>query len=78
MKHVVPTVATHSKSLASPYGQIPHYLLTPRRFLCFEHIKIRYVRIMQIPLKSLTATTPFVGMTAFNRALFCEIEYRIT
>lgn len=28
--------------------------------------------------KFLTASTPFVGVTAFNGAFFCEMEYRIT
>lgn len=27
--------------------------------------------------KSLAAATPFVGVTAFSGALFCEIEYRV-
>lgn len=51
MKHGSHAVRPHSMSHASPYGHILYSFLTPKRSMCSEHIKIRYVHIIQLSLK---------------------------
>ena len=52
MKPAVSCCSAHSMNRAPRYGPILHPSLTPKRFACFEHIKIRYGHIIQLSLKT--------------------------